>query len=95
LGSATKLCELLSPSYFLAGGDTSLIGLLLYLIEMIPLLKRGAGPLLSSLPREVSLLNAILLITASRDGFDCLGDFFAISDVVSLPPAGDAWRDDA
>ena len=62
------------------GGDPNLTGLFLYLIDMMPLLNLGAGPLLSSEFWEVSLLFlvAIILLTTARL-FE--GDFiFVISD---------------
>ena len=68
----TMLLQVESPTFFKIGGETSLIGLFLYLIEISPLLKRGGtGPLLSELPFEVSLrlccyLEAIILAMAVR-----------------------------
>ena len=55
---------------------------------MIPLLKRGAGPLLSSLARDASLLSAILLRATIADFY---AYFFVISGLFSVA-AGEACR---
>ena len=63
---------------------------------MIPLLNRGGGPLLSSLPFEVSLrllLAASSFVITFRFGFCDPSDFFVISDF-SLAGVGDAYLDE-
>ena len=74
------------------GGETSLIGLFLYLIEMSPLLNLGAGPLDSSEPCDVSRRRTRSFVSTVRFDF-C--EFFVISDFPSLVADGDGCLDEA
>lgn len=83
-----------SPTFLRAGGDTSLIGLLLYLIEMMPLLKRGGGPLLSSLAADAAPDRSLQI--SSLESTDGAKLFFVISDfslgLEDLSPSGETYR---